>query len=125
MYPQKTVTEQIKALHKSQVTNVGFFWYRDAEQYARFLSIYEDRDTMHDTYALWHKQAAKAVKQYERRGFVTHRVYSTPEELLAWCQANGTPLNAASRSAFANEKLATAAKRPNSLSNAIGRAGHH
>ncbi len=122
MYPKKAVTEQIKDLHERQISNVGFFWYRDAQQYAHFLSIYEDRDTMHDTYALWHKQALRAVKQYERRGFITHRVYSTPEELMAWCQANGLPLNGKSRSSFANEKLTAAAKRPNGLKNAIGRA---
>lgn len=125
MYPKKKATEQIKDLHLNQVTNIGFFWYRDAEQYSQYLSIYEDRDTMHSTYALWHKQAMRAVKQYERRGLVTHRVYSTPEELMAWCKENGIPLNAKSRSLFASEKLKTAAKHPNKLKNAIGHAGRH
>ncbi|KRP43902.1 hypothetical protein SAMN04490190_2318 [Pseudomonas libanensis] len=125
MYPKKAVTEQIKELHQRQGTHIGFFWYRDAEQYEHFLSIYEDRDTMHDTYALWHKSAMRAVKQYEKQGFITHRVYSTPEELAQWCRVNSMPLNGKSRSSFANEKLkAAAAKSPKSLRHSIGLAGH-
>lgn len=125
MYPKKAVTELIKDFHERQVTNVGFFWYRDAEQYMQFLTIYEDRDAMNETYALWHKQALRAVKQYERRGLITHKVYSTPEELLEWCRANGMPLNGKSRSSFANEKLKAAAGSSKSLKSAIGRASQH
>lgn len=125
MYPKKAVTEQIKDLQERQITNVGFFWYRDAEQYVQFLAIYDDRDAMNETYALWHKQALRAVKQFERRGFITHKVYSTPEELLEWCRANGMPLNGKSRSTFSQEKLKAAAGFPKSLKSAIGRASQH
>lgn len=122
MYPKKSVTEQIKMFRENQVSNVGFFWYRDAAQYAQFLLIYEDRDTLHDTHALWHKQAMRGMKQYERRGFVTHKVYTTPEGLTEWCRANGLPLDKTSRSAFANEKLTEAMKSPKSLKHSIGAA---
>ena len=106
-------------MKKIRVNRIGFFWYRDAEQYAQYLEIFEDVDELHRTFPQWHKNALKLLEKVERQGFATTKIYSTPQEFKAWCMANGAALNGRSRSEFARIKAESEATGHMNLLDAI------
>lgn len=122
MSHKKLAADTIRNLRDLSATDVGFFWYTDAEQYAQFLLIFEDRAAMHDTFAQWHKEAKNRLKQFERRGHKCHKVHTTPQVFLEWCHAKQLPLTAASRSQFATQNLSSKIKAPISLGSSIHNA---
>lgn len=106
-------------MKKIYVKRIGIFWYRDAEQYAQYLKIFEDVDELHKTFSQWHKNALKLLEKVKSQGFATMKVYSTPQEFKAWCMANGAALNGRSRSEFASNKARLEATGHMSLLEAI------
>ncbi|MFA7944632.1 hypothetical protein ACEK06_19505 [Pseudomonas brenneri] len=125
MFPKKVITDQIKKMRKNSVSDIGFFWYANAEQYDQYLLIYEDRDAMHDSFALWHKQAMQTLEKFKRRGFNTQKICSTPQELIEWCRANNMPLTGKGRSAFVQYKISSGQCAPKSLKSSIHTAIDH
>lgn len=104
------------------VKHIGFFWYRDAEQYAQFLEIVEDVDALPKTFDQWQKKALKLLEDVTRQGHSTKKIYSTPQEFKAWCMTNDAPLNGLSRSRFASFKVEVETTGHMNLLHAIHRA---
>lgn len=109
-------------MRQIDVKHMGVFWYRDAEQYARFLEIFEDADKLPNTFPQWQKKAIKLLESVTHQGHAATKIYSTPQEFKDWCMANGAALNAESRSKFASSKVELETKGHKSLLHAIHRA---
>lgn len=89
-----------------QISAVGMLWFRNAAQYAEYLSIFEDAHVMPATYSSWQKRATQMYEGLMRSGHVAVKVQASPEEFRAWCAAHGHGLNASGRMGFASFKAA-------------------
>ena len=77
----------------------GLAWWQ-ADQWARLKEISEDRDNLEDTYEEWRKNAAKTFKEFESSGQNVSKVSINLEELLAWCNEKGVPVNGKYRAEY-------------------------
>lgn len=89
---------------KQQPALVGAAWYR-SDQWDRLKEVSEDRADMEETWEEWICTAEKALRDFRAKGIQVGKVDVDVEELVRWCQSKQQPVNAASRSAFAAEKL--------------------
>ncbi len=92
-------------IEKRRSTSViGAAWYR-SDQWDRLKEVSEDRADLEETWEEWSREAEKTLQGIRAKGLDVTKVDVDVEELVRWCQANRRPINAASRSAFAAEKL--------------------
>ena len=73
--------------------------------YPRFLEVIADRERFTDRFEVA-RIAQRRFDDFRARGFDPVKVTVDPEEMLAWCQANGRAVDSNGRAAFANFKLA-------------------
>ena len=85
-------------------TVLGIAWY-SSDQWERLRHVVSDPGNLEDTYEEWLSIAEKALQDYAKTGAKIRRVHIDVEELVAWCKSKNIPLNGASRSEFASEKL--------------------
>jgi hypothetical protein len=78
---------------------VGFAWF-DREQWQRLTEVVEDRAELDDTYEQWHKSAREAFADLEREGVRIEKVHVKVDALVAWCRAQGLPVNGEARSQY-------------------------
>lgn len=83
---------------------VGAAWYR-SDQWERLRQVSDDRADLEEAWEEWVRTAEKSLRDIRARGIRVEKVDVDVEELVQWCQAKRQPINAASRSAFAAEKL--------------------
>ena len=97
----------MKQIH---VDAVGMFWYRNAPQYADYLTIFEDSHLLPKTFSQWHKRAVQGRENLVRQGHVVFEISASPVEFRTYCVKIGLNLDAEGRKSFANfktkEKLA-------------------
>lgn len=84
---------------------IAFVWLTEAA-YPRFLEVIADRERFTDRFEDWRRIAQRRFDDFRARGFDPVKVTVDPEEMLAWCQANGRAVDSNGRAAFANFKLA-------------------
>ena len=89
---------------KHQPVVVGAAWYR-SDQWDRLKEVSEDRADLEETWEEWICTAEKSLRDLRARGIQVEKVDVDVEELMLWCSLKQQPINAASRSAFAAEKL--------------------
>lgn len=70
------------------------------------LDVADDREALYDTHAEWLKAAETMVSQLPVKPV---RVNVQVDALLAWCRAQGVPLNGAARSQYAADEVRRAA----------------
>ncbi len=58
--------------------------------------------TFFPTFDRWQNQAKKAERKLKDEGHQVVRVYIDPDEIVAWCAANGHDLNGRGRKAYGN-----------------------
>ena len=89
---------------KQQPALVGAAWYR-SDQWGRLKEVSEDRADLEETWEEWIRTAEKSLRDFRAKEIQVGKVDVDVEELIRWCQSKRQPINAASRSAFAAEKL--------------------
>lgn len=83
---------------------VAFGWYT-AHTYPRFLEVIADRERFSDDFETWRKIAQRQFDGLRAQGLAVEKVPIDPDEMLAWCRAQGRAVDAHGRSAFAAFKL--------------------
>ena len=82
----------------------GVAWYRP-EQWQRLREISEDVDNLEETYDAWLQTAERMLRNGIPAGVVVEKIDIDVEEVLAWCNVRGLPMNASSRTQFVAERV--------------------
>ena len=82
----------------------GVAWYRP-EQWQRLRDIAEDVDNLEETYDAWLQTAERMLRDGIPAGVVVEKIDIDVEEVLAWCNERGLPMNAQSRTQFVVERV--------------------
>lgn len=83
------------------ISAVGMLWFTNSAQYAEYMALFEDAETMSPTYAKWQKRATDIYENAVRSGSNVIKVHASPDEFKSWCVANSKGLNSEGRMAFA------------------------
>jgi hypothetical protein len=92
-----------KTRNQSEII-AGVAWYRP-EQWQRLREVSEDADNLEETYDAWLKSAERMIRDGIPAGVVVEKIDVDIEEMLAWCNVLGLPMNAASRARFISERV--------------------
>ncbi len=79
-------------------------WYRPS-QWDRLEEIAPDVQEIWESYDQWRAAAARRLSGLRMAGKRAEKVEIDVEELLAWCQEQGRPIDAAARAEYAAAKL--------------------
>ena len=82
----------------------GVAWYRP-EQWERLREISEDVENLDDTYEEWRQKAEQALREGVDAGVTMEKVDIDVEEVLAWCNVLGLPMNSRSRARYVSDRL--------------------
>ena len=82
----------------------GVAWYRP-EQWQRLREVSEDVDNLEETYDAWLKTAERLIRDGIPADVVVEKIDIDVEEVLAWCNVRGLPMNTASRAQFVSERV--------------------
>ena len=75
------------------------------DQWELLKQVVSDPGNIEDTYEEWLSNAENALRDYIQPGMKTRRVHIDVEALVDWCKSKSLPVDGASRSEFATEKL--------------------
>jgi hypothetical protein len=92
-----------KTFNESQIVT-GVAWYRP-EQWERLREVSEDVDNLEETYDAWLKTAEHLIRNGIPADVRVEKIDVDVEEVLAWCNVHGLPMNASSRSRFVSERV--------------------
>jgi hypothetical protein len=87
-----------------QPLKVGIAWYRP-EQWGRLRQISDDVNKLEESYEEWLSIATKTLGELQAQGMEIEKVEIDINELQAYCNDRGMPVNAKSRSEFVTDKL--------------------
>jgi len=93
-----------QAAASRQDTAVGVAWFRK-EEWPKLLEVSADRDQLEETYDEWLEFALASIIDVRAKGLRVEKVDVGVEELVAWCQARGVPVDGKTRADFASFKL--------------------
>lgn len=82
----------------------GICWIQEA-QWLRLLDIAEDRDRLEPTWEEWRAKTEEMIEVFATRQIFIERVEVDVEDLLAWCNEKGKPVNASSRAEYVTAKM--------------------
>jgi pantothenate kinase-related protein Tda10 len=82
----------------------GVAWYRP-EQWARLREISDDVEDLDDTYEEWRQKAEQVLRNGIAADMTMEKVDIDVEEVLAWCNVLGLPMNSRSRSRYVSDRL--------------------
>ena len=82
----------------------GLAWWTP-DQWDCLKQISVDPDALDDTYRDWQRNVERLIKRFRREGATVVRVKVDLDELVAWCEEKGKPLNGEARSQYVTEKL--------------------
>ncbi len=85
-------------------TASGVAWY-DREQWERLRQVAADPERLEDSYEDWVAMAERAIRDIEATGLLIERVPVDTEELVAWCNERGRPIDGEARAEFAAQEL--------------------
>lgn len=89
---------------------VGVVWY-ERDTYDQSLSLFTDREDLHDNYGDWRAQADLVVEMLSREGKTVAKALIEPQAFAEWCSIQGLEVDAKARSRFANEVAANHTKQ--------------
>ena len=92
------------AEHKTNALVIGLGWY-SREQWEALTKAVPDRPELDDTYEEWEAQAMDALHTLAAQGLRPVKVRVDVQELVAWCQSKGRPVNGESRADFVSHLL--------------------
>jgi len=82
----------------------GVAWYRP-EQWQRLREVAEDVENLEESHEAWLQTAESLIREGIPSDLTVEKVDVDIEELLAWCNARGLPVNGKTRSRYVSEKL--------------------
>src|SRR6184192_3833322 len=82
----------------------GVAWYRP-EQWQRLREVSEDVENLEETYDAWLQTAERMIRDGIPADVVVEKIDVDVEEVLAWCNVMGLPMNTASRAQFVSERV--------------------
>ena len=82
----------------------GVAWYRP-EQWQRLREVSEDVENLEETYDAWLQTAERMIRDGIPADVVVEKIDVDVEEVLAWCNVMGLPMNTASRARFESERV--------------------
>jgi hypothetical protein len=82
----------------------GVAWYRP-EQWQRLRDVSEDAENLEETYDAWLQTAERMIRDGIPADVVVEKIDVDVEEVLAWCNVMGLPMNTASRARFVSERV--------------------
>src|SRR5216117_2311044 len=82
----------------------GVAWF-DREQWQRLRQVATDPERLEDSYEAWVAMAERAIRDLEATGMLIERVPVDTEELIAWCNDQGRPIDSSARAEFAARQL--------------------
>jgi catechol-2,3-dioxygenase len=82
----------------------GIAWYRP-EQWERLREVSEDVENLEETYEEWLQKAERLLHEGIPADLTIEKVDLDVEEVLAWCNFHGLPMNAQSRSKYVSEMI--------------------
>lgn len=77
-------------------------WFRRRD-YARHRAL---DPTLQETFEQWLQNAEAFEKDGQARGYTVARVFLDPEDLVAWCKANGRSVGSQARAELAAHRFA-------------------
>jgi len=83
---------------------LGLAWYT-REGWERLRELAVDRELLDDSFDAWERGAQAAIAELAAMGRVVRKVPIDIEGLLAWCKAQGRPLNSAARAEYVTHLL--------------------
>jgi hypothetical protein len=92
-----------KSPHQSRIVT-GVAWYRP-EQWQRLREVSEDVENLEETYDAWLQTAERMIRDGIPTDVVVEKIEVDVEEVLAWCNVMGLPMNTASRARFVSERV--------------------
>ena len=85
-------------------TASGVAWY-DRDQWQRLRQVAADPERLEESYEEWIAMAERAIRDLEATGMLIERVPVDTEELIAWCNEQGRPIDGSARAEFASHQL--------------------
>src|SRR5229473_4654882 len=82
----------------------GVAWYRP-EQWQRLREVSEDVENLEETYDAWLQTAERMIHDGIPNDVIVEKIDIDVEEVLAWCNVQGLPMNASSRARFVSERV--------------------
>ena len=82
----------------------GVAWYRP-EQWQRLREVSEDVENLEETYHAWLQTAERMIRDGIHADVVVEKIDVDVEEVLAWCNVMGLPMNTTSRAQFVSERV--------------------
>ena len=92
-----------KTTDETQIVT-GVAWYRP-EQWQRLRDVSEDVENLEETYDAWLHTAERMLRDGIPADVVVEKIDIDVEEVLAWCNERGLPMNGRSRSEFVAERV--------------------
>jgi hypothetical protein len=83
---------------------IGVAWFRP-DEWQRLRDLSTDAHKLEPTYEAWAEIAFRESAKLASSGVEVIRIDVGVDELAAWCQEEGRPLDAQARAAFAAERL--------------------
>jgi hypothetical protein len=77
----------------------GIPWVRE-EDYAAFLAICEDADSLPTTWERFVQFSEEAERRFEADGLIVVRAYIDPDRFPDWCRSQGLRVNSQARQQF-------------------------
>ncbi len=89
---------------------LGFFWFRNAEEYAWLRAVSEDRADLFHSYSRWREAAENGYQEIKSDNPQIRliKVEVEPENFLAWCGLMGQRIDSNSRRDYANSQAVKA-----------------
>ncbi len=81
----------------------GLAWYR-REDYPKLLAIFDDADSLPETYEEWLEKAMEIERELIIQGHRVVRATIDPAIFPSWCAAKHLKLDASARTRFATEE---------------------
>jgi hypothetical protein len=87
------------------------FCFVSREDYPEFRRISVDGDAMADEYDGFVTHIEKFQSEMKKQGGAAIKLYIKPEELLAWCESKGRPVDSNARAEYAARRLIEETKK--------------
>ena len=118
---RRLLLSMTKPPNETQIVT-GVAWYRP-EQWQRLRDVSEDVDNLEETYEAWLQTAERMLRDGIPAGVVVERVDIDVEEVLAWCNVRGLPMNAPVRCRTRSSKPRSPLNRTNAPNKSLNRSG--
>jgi len=78
--------------------------YYRKKDWKRFISLIDDRESMHETWHDWHNSFEKAKRDIIAQGFEVIEIVVDIDELIEYCKLHGINNDGKARSQFVTNK---------------------